>query len=86
MQYLMVLLVIIGVLMLGVAALLAISYGLGALMYSRDGIRADPSDADPCAQCHADRDWFEGLPIWKQNVVTAWWWANRYTCAAKGCR
>ncbi len=86
MQYLMVLLLILGVIVVMIVAVLGISYGIGAYMNSREGGRSDPAIADPCAQCQADRDWYEELPIWKRNVVTAWWLANRYTCAIKGCR
>ncbi len=85
MQFLMVLLVMIGVIVLMLAALAGISYGIGAYMNSHDGAGADPSDTDPCAQCRADRYWYEDLPIWKQNLVTVWWLANRYRCSAKGC-
>lgn len=85
MQYLMVLLVMTGVIVLMIAVLLGISYALGAYMNARDGVRAGAAGADPCAQCEADRDWYEDLPIWKRNVVTAWWLANRYQCAVKGC-
>ncbi len=85
MQYLMVLLVMAGVIVLMVAIVLGISYGIGVLLYSRTRIPADPANTDACAQCQADRDWYEGLPIWQRNVVTAWWLANRYLCGAKGC-
>lgn len=86
MQYLMVLLLIIGVIVLMIAAVLGISYGVGAYMYSRDSVRPESGDTDPCAQCQADRNWYEELPIWKRNVVTAWWLTNRYMCATRGCR
>ncbi len=86
MQYLMVLLLIIGVVVLMVAAIMGLSYAIGAFMNSREGARAGPASTDPCAQCQADRDWYEELPIWKRNVVTAWWLVNRYSCAARGCR
>ncbi len=86
MQYLMVLLLIIGVIVLMIAAVLGISYGIGAYLYSLDRVRPDSTNTDPCAQCQADRDWYEDLPIWKRNVVTAWWLSNRYSCAVKGCR
>jgi len=86
MHYIMVLLLIVGVIVLMIAAVLGISYGIGAYLYSREGGRADPANTDPCAQCQADRDWYEDLPIWKRNVVTAWWLANRYTWAVKGCQ
>jgi len=85
MQFLMVLLVMIGVIVLMLAALLGISYGIGAFMNSRDGNGVDASNTDPCAQCRADHDWYEDLPIWKRNLVTVWWLANRYRCSAKGC-
>ena len=86
MQYLMVLFLSVGVLVLMVGFVLGISYALGAFMHSRAGGWAEPSNTDPCAQCQADRDWYEELPIWKRNVATAWWLANRYLCAARGCR
>ena len=82
MQYLMVVLLMVGVFVLMVAAVLGISYALGAYLSSRGAARA----SDPCAQFEADRDWYEELPIWKRTVVTAWWLANRYQCAAKGCK
>ena len=82
MQYVMVLLLMVGVIVLMVAAVLGISYGLGAYLSARGVARAP----DPCAQFEADRDWYEELPIWKRTVVTAWWLTNRYQCAAKGCK
>jgi len=85
MQILMVLLLIIGIIVLMIAIIMGISYGIGTLMNSRNGTRADPSNKDPCAQCQADRDWYEGLPSSTQNVVTVWWLANRYLCSVKGC-
>ena len=85
MQYLMILLVTVGVFVLMVAVVLGISYVLGALMHSRSGTRAAPSDPDPCAQCQADRNWHEALPVWKRSVVAAWWLANRYRCVQKEC-
>ena len=85
MQYLMVLLVMAGVIVLMLATVVGISYGIGALLYSKTRIPADPANTDKCAQCEADREWHEKLPIWQQNVVMAWWLANRYQCTAKGC-
>jgi hypothetical protein len=82
MQYVMVLLLMVGVIVLMIAAMLGISYALGAYLNSH-GAAHQP---DPCAQCQADRDWYEELPVWKRSVVTAWWLANRYQCAAKGCK
>lgn len=82
MQYLMVLLVMGGVVVLIVAVLVGISYALGAFLNSREASH----EPDPCAQCQADRDWYEELPIWKRNVITAWWLANRYQCSVKRCR
>ena len=85
MHYLMVLLVMIGVIVFMVAVVLGISYGIGAWLYSKTRIPADPANTDACAQCQADRDWYEALPIWQKNVVMAWWLTNRYLCSAKGC-
>jgi hypothetical protein len=86
MQYLMVLLVSAGVFLLMTAAVLGVSYALGVLMRSHVGVRSDPVDADPCARFQADRDWYEGLPIWQRSLITAWWLANRYLCTTSGCR
>lgn len=82
MQYLMALMVILAVTAFMIAAVIGISYALGAYLNRREAVR---TGADPCAQCQADRDWYEELPVWKRNVVTAWWLANRYQCAARGC-
>lgn len=83
MQYLMVLLVSAGVFLLMVAVVLGLSYALGAALRSR----ASPPDstADPCTRFQADRDWYEGLPIWQRSLITAWWLANRYLSAVNGC-
>jgi hypothetical protein len=84
MQYLMVLLVSFGVLLLMVAIVLGISYLIGMTLRGH-GSSVDPADKDPCSQCYADQSWYEGLPIWQRNLVTAWWLANRYRCALRGC-
>ena len=84
MQYLMVLVVMAGIFVLMAATVIGISYALGAAMRSR--AVAEPAGADPCAQCQADRDWYEEQPAWKRSVALAWWLANRYACATKGCR
>jgi hypothetical protein len=86
MQYLMVLLVSAGVFLLMLAAALGISYALGALLRSHGGAGPNSTDPDPCSRFQADRDWYEGLPIWQRSLITAWWLANRYLCAARGCR
>ena len=86
MTFLVVLLLIIGVIVVMVAALLGISFAAGTHFYSREHPRVSSTDKDPCAQCNADRDWYLGLPLWKQNLTAAWWWANRVACASKGCR
>ena len=86
MRFLMVLLLIIGVVALMVAAFAVISYGLGVYVHFREGVVASPGDREPCAQCIADRDWYLTLPFWKQNALSAWWWANRFQWAAEGCR
>jgi hypothetical protein len=86
MQLLTVLVLIFGVAVLMAAALLALSYGLGHYIKSREGARADATDKDPCAQCTADQGWYITLPLWKQNALIAWWWANRLLCSMKGCK
>jgi hypothetical protein len=86
MTFVTILLLIIGVIVVMAAALLGLSFLAGAHLYSRECTQASPSGADPCAQCNTDREWYEGLPLWKQNLTAAWWWANRVACASKGCR
>jgi len=85
MQYLMVLLLSAGVLVLMVGLVLGASYGLGVFLHLRADSGADLAYTDPCASCRADRDWYDELPAWKRNLVAAWWLANRYRCIAKGC-
>jgi hypothetical protein len=86
MTFFMILMLIVGVFVATVVALLGISYVLGLHLYSRECTQVARTGADPCAQCDTDRDWFQGLPLWKQNMVSAWWWANRIRCGAKGCK
>lgn len=86
MTFVVVLLLIIGVIVVMAAALLGLSFAVGTHLNSRECPRASRSGADPCAQCNADRDWYLALPLWKQNLTAAWWWANRVVCANKGCR
>ena len=85
MQVLMVLLLIFGIIVLMIAVVMGISYAAGSVLSSRQGARVDASNKDPCAQCNADRDWYEGLDPLKQNLVTVWWLVNRYLCSLKGC-
>ena len=85
MTFLVVLLLIIGVIVVMTAALLGLSFAVGTHLNSRECPRASRT-AEPCAQCNADRDWYLALPLWKQNLTAAWWWANRVICAGKGCR
>jgi hypothetical protein len=84
MQYFMSLLIAGGVLVLMLCVALGISYGLGVLMRSRVAPAGSP-DADPCAQCQADRDWYDELPVWQRSLITAWWVAHRYQCVTRGC-
>ena len=86
MQYLMVLFLIVCIIVLMIAIVGGISYGVGRFLNTRDGGKADPSNKDPCAQCQADREWYEGLAPGQQNLVTVWWLVNRYLCSAKGCQ
>lgn len=85
MQYLMVLIVMAGIFLVMAAAIAGMSYALGVAMHSRAAL-ADTGVSDACAQCEADREWYVGLPAWQRSVALAWWLANRYACAAKGCR
>jgi len=85
MTLLTVLVLIVGVFVVMIAAFVGISYGLGHFFRSRTVAKTRVADKDPCAQCNADRDWYEGLPLWKQNAVSVWWWVNRIRCGAKGC-
>ena len=86
MQFILLLLLIIGVVVLMVAAFVGISYALGVHLYRRDGTIAFATERDPCAQYTADRDWYQTLPSWQQTAITAWWWVNRFQWAAKGGR
>lgn len=86
MQVLTVLLLIVGVGVLAIAGFVGISYGLGVHLYRRDSTRFGATGRDPCAQSYADRDWYLALPLWQQTAITAWWWANRFQWAAKGCK
>ena len=85
MQVLMVLLLIFGIVVLMIAIIMGISYAVGTVLSAREGARVDASNKDPCAQCNAERDWYEALPPLKQNMVTVWWLVNRYLCSLKGC-
>ena len=86
MELLIALFVLIGVFVVMTAIALAISYVVGRTLYDREKPKADAGDTDPCAQCHADRDWYQALPSNKQVIVTAWWLYNRLIWASKGCR
>jgi hypothetical protein len=86
MELLIALFVLIGVFVVMMAVGLGISYGFGSVLYDRERPRAEAGDTDPCAQCNADREWYEAMPGAKQIAVTAWWWVNRMTWASKGCR
>jgi hypothetical protein len=86
MQFLALLFLMLGVVVIMFAAFLALSYGAGVYWYSREGAVIRNADPNPCAQCDADQDWFVSQPVWKRNVITAWWWANRLTWAGKGCK
>ena len=85
MQYLMVLLVSAGVFLLMLAGILGASFGLGALLRSRGGALDPATGGDPCSRFQADRDWYDGLPVWQRYLVTAWWLMNRYQSSVKGC-
>jgi hypothetical protein len=86
MELLIALFVLIGVFVVMIAVALGVSYGVGKALYDRERPRPDAGDTDPCAQCHADREWYQTMPGAKQMSVTAWWWVNRLTWASKGCR
>jgi hypothetical protein len=85
-NFLTLIVLIIGVAVMMVVFLSAVSYALGVHLNGRGGTVAFASDRDPCAQCNADRDWYMTLPYWQQTAITAWWWANRFHWAAKGCK
>lgn len=86
MEILMVFLLIIVMTVFMAAGFLGISFALGVYLNSREGARASPADSDPCAQCDADREWYDALSSWQKNAVTAWWWVNRLAWALKGCK
>jgi hypothetical protein len=86
MRFLTVLFAVLLWLVLFVAIVAGISYGLGRYFHSRQGVAADPGDTDACAQCNADRDWYHSLPVWQKTAILVWWLANRYQCAVAGCK
>ena len=85
MQFILLLLLIIGVTVVMALVLAGISYAFGVQLHRRNGTLAVPTERDPCAQSNADLDWYLSLPYWQQYAITAWWWANRFRWAAKGC-
>ena len=86
MTFVMILLVMTGGIVVMTAAFLGLSYALGIQLHSRKGPTASPSGGDPCTQCDADRDWYLGLSMWEQNLLSGWWWATRIMCGMKGCK
>jgi hypothetical protein len=86
MEFLMILLLIVGVSVAMGAGVVGFSYALGRFFYNREAgwPVAPPSEA--CARCHADAEWYGSLPAWKQTAIAGWWWTNRVICAARGCR
>lgn len=86
MQFILVLLLIIGVAVVMTAGFAGISYALGLHLYGRNGTIAVATERDPCAQSNADRDWYLTLPYWQQYAISVWWWVNRYQWATKGCK
>ena len=85
-QLIILLLLIIGVIVVMAVAFAGVSYVLGVHLHSRNGTIAVATERDPCAQSNADRDWYLSLPTWQQSAIMAWWWANRFQWAAKGCK
>jgi hypothetical protein len=86
MELLFVVFVLIGVFVVITAIGLGVSYGIGTVLYDRERPKPDAGDSSPCAQCEADREWYQSMHGPKQLAVTAWWWANRMMWASKGCR
>ena len=86
MQFLALLFLMLGVVVILVAGFLGLSYGMGVYWYSREGALIPPADPNPCAQGDADQEWYQSQPIWKRNVIMGWWWANRLIWAGKGCK
>ena len=85
MTFLTVLFTMIVVVLLMVVVLGGVSFGLGTLFYKQANVTPGAGDTDKCAQCNADLDWYDTLPLWKKTVVVAWWVTNRQLCAQKGC-
>jgi hypothetical protein len=85
MEFLMILLVMIGAAVAMGAGVLGCSYALGRFFYNREAGWPVRQPTDACARCAADVEWYEALPAWKQTAITGWWLANRLLCAVKGC-
>lgn len=86
MEFLMILLVIIGVTVATGAGLIGFSYALGRFFYNREAGWPAPMPSEACERCAADAEWYANLPAWKQTVIAGWWLANRVICAMRGCQ
>jgi len=86
MQFLTILLLIIGVTVAMGASAIGCSYVLGRFFYSQEAGFPVPIPSEQCARCAADAEWYASLPGWKQALTAGWWLTNRILCAANGCR
>ena len=86
MQFLSVLLLIVGVMVVVGAGTIGCSYALGRFFYAQEAGLPASLPSEECARCAADAEWYAALPGWKQAVTAGWWLTNRVLCAARGCR
>ncbi len=86
MQFLSIVLLIVGVMVAMGAGAIGGSYVLGRFFHSQEAGWPASMPSEDCARCAADAEWYAGLPAWKQAVTAGWWLMNRILCASKGCR
>ena len=86
MQFLTILLLIVGVTVAMGAGAIGCSYVLGRFFYSQEAGFPVAMPSEDCARCSADAEWYASLPTWKQAIAAGWWLTNRVLCGSKGCR
>jgi hypothetical protein len=86
MQFLTILLLIVGVTVAMGASAIGCSYVLGQFFYRQEAGWPASAPSEDRARCDADAEWYASLPAWKQAVTAGWWLTNRVLCASKGRR